>query len=178
MTGCGRFGIKVLLLRNQQSDYAFYVWDAILEDADHILAVSEDEEGVAEGGWGKRYTHSPLPPPPLLSFTLMREMWTGWGHRTACCRWITIWRDWKCGGGEEGVVGKRNRDGAWLTFPPYSNYPPIEISGWIQTLNFVCSLLMIYQTLPIGGPTAIWIQSGWQKIRLLWPLWQFTNLFV
>ena len=39
-----------------------------MEDADHILAVSEDEEGLAEGGWGKRYTHSPLPPPPTVIF--------------------------------------------------------------------------------------------------------------
>ena len=68
MTGCGRLGIKVLLLSNQQSNNSLYVCDAILEKADLILEVlEEEEEGEVEGGGGGR----DMIPPSLTTTVLL-----------------------------------------------------------------------------------------------------------
>ena len=66
MTGCGRLGIKVLLLSNQQSNNALYVCDSILEKADLILEVLEEEEGEVEGGGGGRDMIPPSLPTTVL----------------------------------------------------------------------------------------------------------------
>ena len=68
MARCGRFGTNMLVLSKQQRDNALYVCDAISEEADLILAVSEEEEEEgAETGGGRKDTLTPYPPTIVLS---------------------------------------------------------------------------------------------------------------
>ena len=76
MTGCGQFRINVRFLSNRKSDNASYICDAISEEVDLILAVSEEEEEGAAGRVGRRDT-PPSSPSPRFYCNSTGEMWKG-----------------------------------------------------------------------------------------------------
>ena len=64
----------MIVLSKRQRDNALCVCDAISEEADLILAVSEEEEEKgAETGGGRKDTLTPYPPTAVLSEGYGRE---------------------------------------------------------------------------------------------------------